>query len=183
MANFDSALLKKNVRQRGLYGGKEQSITGIIRFAAAGAAGTGDLLRMLYIGENVRPLRLILTSTPVSGTPVLTNAVFNCGVAPASATTYTRYDGTTYAAPATLATALASTITINADNMHQIIEVSRPAADSVSAYGPAIITLTPTGAFSVADGAIDLSLTVVFAGEQKANGFVYDEYVNPKYKN
>lgn len=189
MANYDSPLLRKNVRQRGLYGGKEQSVTGVIRFGIAGTdsqavgAGTTDLLRMLYIGENVRPVRLVLTSTPVSGTPVLTNPTFNCGIAQISATAFTRGDQTVYPAPTTLATALASGLTINADNMNQIIEVNRPVADSVPLYAPSIVTLTPTAAFSVADGAVDLALTVYFVGEQKTNGFVYTTYIDPKYKN
>lgn len=189
MANYDSALLRKNVRQRGLYGGKEQSVTGIIRLGIAGtdsaaaAVGTGDLLRMCYIGENVRPVRLVLTSTPVSGTPVVTNPTFNCGIQQVSAAAFTRGDQTVYPAPATLATALASGLTWTTDNMNTIIEVNRPVADSVPLYAPSIVTLTPTGALSVAGGAVDIALTVYFVGEQKTNGFVYTDYVNPKYKN
>lgn len=189
MANYDSALFRKNVRQRGSHGGRLSSVTGVIRFGIAGTgssatgAGVSDLLRMMYIGENIRPVRLILTSTPVSGTPVLANATFNAGIAQVNATSFTRGDQTVYPAPATLATALASGLTINTDNMNTIIEVSRPVADSVSNYAPSIVTLTPTGAFSVSGGAVDLALTIEYFGEQKTNGFVYTDYVNQKVKN
>lgn len=189
MANFDSALLRKNVRQRGSHGGRLSSVTGIIRFGIAGTgsqatgAGTSDLLRFAYLGENIRPVRLILTATPVSGTPVLTAATFNIGIAQISAAPFTRGDQTVYPAPTTLATALASAVAVNADNMATVVEVSRPVADSVSNYGPSILTATPTGSFSVAGGATDLALTIEFVGEQKTNGFVYTEYVNQKVKN
>ena len=85
MATFDSDLVVKKIRHRGLYSGKEQGVTGSRRFAAGASVALADLLRMGPVGENVRPIRLVLTSTPLSGTPVLTNATFTVGVAPISA--------------------------------------------------------------------------------------------------
>lgn len=185
MATFDSVLVKKGINHRGLYGGKNQSVTGVLRVAAGSSIATADLIRMVPLGENVRPTRLVLTSTPVSGTPVLTNPTFAIGIAPRYATATQRPDGTSYPPPATLATALVNSMVIDTDNMKQDIEIKRPVADSVSRYGQYFVTMTPAGAgaFSVAGGDIDLALTVVFAGEQKADGFVYDSYISQNVNN
>ncbi len=180
MANFDSSLVKKNIRHRGLYGGKEQEVTGIIRVAAGGAIGTSDLIRMAKLGENVRPIRLALTATPVSGNPVLTAATFSAGVAPILTANFKRPDGTEYPPLSASATALASSLAIPAGLLIASVAVTRPVANSVSNYGPYFATLTPTGSFSVAGGDIDLALTITFVGEQVTNGFVYEEYMSSK---
>lgn len=185
MANFDTNLFRKKVRHRGVYGGKPQAVTGSLRVNAGAPIALADLIRAVPLGENVRPVRIILQATPVSGTPVLTNATFSVGVTPLHVGTFTRPDGTTYPAIPTSATALVTSMAIDADNMKQDIEIKRPVADSVSGYAPYTVTLTPAGAgaFSVAGGNIDLHLTVEFIGEQKVDGFVYNEYVNSKVKN
>lgn len=183
MATFDSSLVKKKNRVRSTHGGQLKEATALLRVKAGSSIALADLIRMVPCGENVRPVRIVLSSTPVSGTPVLTNATFNVGVASIAA--LTRPDGTAYPALTTDADQLAAAVAINADNMATVIEVSRPVADSVSKYGPFYVTLTPAGAgaFSVAGGDVDLSLTVSFVGEQLANGFIYEEYVNQKVKN
>lgn len=184
MATYDSDLISKKLRHRGLYAGKSQFVSGSRKVVAGTSYALADLLRMVPVGENIRPVRLILQSTPLSGTPVLTNPTFTAGVAPITATTLTRADGTTYpaltAAPAQLATA----IVIDADNMKSVIEVARPVADSVSKYGPYYITLQPSGAgaFSVASGDVLLTLTVEFEGEVKVDNFVYETWINQKVK-
>lgn len=185
MANFDTNLYRKRNKHRGVYGGKEQSVTGVLRVAAGGSIATTDLIRAVPLGENVRPIRITLTATPVSGTPVLTNPTFNVGVIPYSTATYERPDGTDYAPLTADADALSAAAVIDADNMFTDIEIPRPVADAVSAYAPYVVTLTPAGAgaFSVAGGDIDLAVTVVYLGEQKADGHVYTEFVNQKVKN
>lgn len=183
MANFDTNLFRKTNKQRGVYGGKIQSVTALLRVADGGAIGTSDLIRAVPMGENTRPVRITLHATPVSGTPVLTAATFNVGVTTYSATTFERPNGDEYPALATDADILSAAAAIDADLMFTDIEIARPVADSVSKYGPYIITLTPTGAFSVAGGDIDLGITVEFVGEQLADGFVYEEYVNQKVAN
>lgn len=184
MATFDSDLIVKKLKHRGLYSGKEQTVTGSLVLAAGASVALADLIRMVPVGENVRPIRLILKSTPLSGTPVLTNATFTVGVAPYSATTYTRADGTTYAPLSADVDQLATAVAINADNMASVIEVARPVADSVSKYGPYYVTLTPSGAgaFSVASGSVLLQLTVEFEGEVKDNALVYSSWINQKVK-
>lgn len=185
MATFDSVLVKKGINHRGLYGGKTQPVTGVLRVAAGGSIATTDLIRMVPLGENVRPTRLTLSSTTVSGTPVLTNGTFSVGVAPRYATATQRPDGTEFPPLTVSATALEASIAIDADGMATSVEVSRPVADSVSRYGQYYVTLTPAGAgaFSVAGGDIDLALTVAFEGEQKADGFVYESYINQNVNN
>lgn len=194
MATLDSyAILKKN-KARGLYHGKLQSVTGTIRLgtgatAQAASVATTDLMRFVTLGENVRPVRVIIASTPVSGTPVLTNPTFSVGVqayTPANGTTtLTRPDGTAYPAITTSATALVSSMVVPAANEITSVAVSRPAADSVSNYSPYNVTLTPAGAgaFSVAGGDIDLTVTVEFFGEVKDNALVYTTYVNQNVNN
>lgn len=180
MANFDSSLVKKNIRHRGVYGGKEQDVTGVIRVADGGSIATSDLIRMAKLGENVRPIRLALTATPVSGTPVLTGATFSAGVSPILTANFKRPDGTEYPPLTENDAALAASLAIPAGLLVATTSVLRPVADSVSAYGPFYATLTPTAAFSVAGGDIDLALTITFVGEQITDGFVYDVYMDPK---
>jgi hypothetical protein len=185
MATFDSVLVSKKNNQRGLYAGKLQSVTGVLRLAAGASIATTDLIRMVPVGENVRPLRVVVSSTPVSGTPVLTNPTFAIGVAPKYATATVRPDGTSYPLITASTTALVASLVIDADNMATSVEVKRPVADAVSRYAQYYITMTPAGAgaFSVAGGDIDLGLTVEFAGEQKSDGFIYTTYVNQNVNN
>jgi hypothetical protein len=194
MATIDSvAVLKKN-RHRGVTEGQAQSISGRVRIgtgatSAAASVATSDLLRMIPLGENVRPLRVIVHALPIAGTPVLTNPTFSVGVVPITTasglTTLTRPDGTQFPALTTSATALVSSVVLDSDNMNQSIEIKRPVADSVSNYGPYYVTLTPAGAgaFSVAGGDIDLYVTVEFIGERKDGGLVYTTYVNQNVNN
>lgn len=188
MATRDSDLIVKKRKERGLYSGKIQSITGSIRLGISSglvaSVALADLIRMVPVGENVRPVRLTLTSTPLSGTPVLTNPTFTAGVAPYSATTYTRPDGNTYPALTADTDQLATAIAIDADNMKSVVEVARPVADSVSKYGPYYVTLTPSGAgaFSVAGGDILLQLCVEFEGEVKPDNLVYSSWIDQKVK-
>lgn len=185
MANFDTNLYRKGINHRGLYGGKEQTVTGLVRVADGGSIALTDLIRAVPLGENTRPVRIVLSATPVSGTPVLTNPTFNVGVVSKSAETYERPDGTEFAPVTTDADVLAAAVAIDADNMFTDIEVPRPVADSVSNYGPYTVTLTPAGAgaFSVAGGDIDLGITVTFLGEQISEGFVYTSYVGTDVNN
>lgn len=182
MANFDSNSVAKKNRNRGVYAGQLQSVTGVLRVTAGTSIATTDLIRAVPLGENVRPLRIILHWTPVSGTPVLTNAVFSVGISPMQTTNFTRPDGSVFAPPTASATAFVATTTVDAtDNMATTIEVKRPVADSVSKYGPAYLTLTPiTSAFSVAGGDGDLKVTVEFAGEMTGDALVYNQYMPTK---
>lgn len=182
MANLDSNLVAKKNRNRGVHQGQLMSVTGVYRVTAGTSVATSDLLRMVPVGENIRPVRIVLSWTPVSGTPVLTNAVFSVGIAPILTTNFTRPDGTVFAPPTASATAFVATTTVDAtDNMATTIEVKRPVADSVSKYGPYYITLTPiTSAFSVAGGDGDLKCTVEFAGENTGDAYVYSQYMPTK---
>lgn len=182
MANFDSNSVAKKNRNRGVYAGQLMSVSGVLRVTAGTSIATTDLIRAVPLGENVRPLRIILHWTPVSGTPVLTNAVFSVGIAPMLTTNFTRPDGTVFAPPTASATAFVATTTVDAtDNMATTIEVKRPVADSVSKYGPAYLTLTPiTSAFSVAGGDGDLKVTVEYAGESTGDALVYNQYMPTK---
>lgn len=182
MANFDSSLVKKGIRHRGVYGGKEQDVTGVIRVADGGSIATTDLIRMARLGENVRPIRLALTATPVSGNPSLTNPTFSAGVSPIMTANFQRPDGTEYAPLTEDDDALVASLVIPSGLLIASVAVSRPVANSVSNYGPYFATLTPAGAgaFSVSGGDIDLALTITFVGEQLADGFVYEEYMNDK---
>ena len=180
MATLDSDLVVKKIRHRGLYSGKEQSVTGSIKLSAGTSVATTDLLQMVPLGENVRPIRILLQVTPLNGTPVLTNAVFDVGVKSISTTALTRPDGTSYPALITDADQLAANVTL-ANNTKTTIEIPRPVADSVANYGPYYGTLTPdTSAFSVAGGDILVSAEVVFLGEIKPDAMVYTSWNSQK---
>lgn len=180
MATLNSDLVVKKIRHRGLYSGKEQSVTGSIKLSDGTSVATTDLLQMVPLGENVRPIRILLQVTPLSGTPVLTNAVFDVGVKSISTTALTRPDGTSYPALVTDADQLAANVTL-ANNTKTTIEIPRPVADSVANYGPYYVTLTPdTSAFSVAGGDILVSAEVVFLGEIKPDAMVYTSWNSQK---
>ena len=182
MATLNSDLVVKKIRHRGLYSGKEQSVTGSIKLSAGASVATTDLMQMVPLGENVRPIRILLQVTPLSGTPVLTNAVFDVGVKSISTTALTRPDGTSYPALTTDADQLAASVTL-ANNTKTAIEIPRPVADSVANYGPYYVTLTPkTSAFSVAGGDILVSSEVVFLGEIKPDAMVYTTWNSQKVK-
>ena len=180
MATLNSDLVVKKIRHRGLYSGKEQSVTGSIKLSDGSSVATTDLMQMVPMGENVRPIRILLQVTPLSGTPVLTNAVFDVGVKSISTTALTRPDGTSYPALTTDSDQLAANVTL-ANNTKTTIEIPRPVADSVAKYGPYYVTLTPdTSAFSVAGGDILVSAEVVFLGEIKPDAMVYTTWNSQK---
>lgn len=184
MASFTSRAVQKKNNNRGLYTGKEQSVTGtIVLPAGSSVATTVDLLKMVPVGENVRIGYLSIKATPVAGNPALTNPTFNVGVIAVRSTNLVRPNGDTYPPIATSATALASGLVIPAANEIYTFAVPRPVANSISKYGPFVVTLTPSGAgaFSVAGGDIELSCTVVFEGEGNHSS-VYTEFVNQKVK-
>lgn len=183
MANRDSNLYKKGLAHRGVYGGKEQSVTGVIRVKAGESIATTDLLRMVPLGENVRPVQITLTAVPVAGTPVLTAFTFKAGVAPMADTPFKRPDGKEFPVLAADDDALVASLAIPAGGLITSNSVTRPVANSVSNYAPFIATLVPTATASVAGGDVDLSMTVVFIGEQKADGLIYDQFMNGKVSN
>lgn len=182
MATFNSDLVVKKLRHRGLHMGREQNVTGGLYVAAGGSIALTDLIQMVPLGENTRPIRITINSTPLSGTPVLTNPTFSIGVT-AIGGTFTRPDGSAFPAVTTSATIL-SAATALANNTKTFIEIPRPAADSVSKYGPLYVTLTPAGAgaFSVSGGDILLQCEVTFLGEKKDRALVYEEFLNQKVK-
>lgn len=184
MATLNSRLVLKKNRHRGLYSGKEQSVTGSIIVSDGDSIATTDLIRLVPLGENVRPHRILLMSTPVAGTPVLTNPTFNIGVAALMTGNFARPNGDEFTPPTTSASVLSAGLVIPANDEIIDIDIPRPVADSVSKYGPYVVTATPAGAgaFSVAGGDIELSLTVVYNGEVNLAS-VYDEFMNTKVKN
>jgi len=182
MATKVSNLIRKGNKHRGLYGGKEQDVTGVIRIREGESIATSDLLRMVPLGENVRPIRLTLTATPVRGNPVLTAFTFKAGVVPGTTVPFKRPDGTEYPQLPAKDDALVASMAVPAGLLVTSTSVSRPVANNVPNYAPYDATLVPTTA-SVAGGDVDLALTVTFVGEQKAEGFVYTQFINPKVKN
>lgn len=185
MANFDTPLFSKKNRHRGLYVGKEQTLTGYLRVAAGGSIALTDLIRAVPVGENVRPIRIAIQAIHLSGTPVLTNPTFNVGVAPLEAVNFKRPDGTEFPPTPADVDILSAAAVLDADKMFTDIEIPRPVLDAVSKYGPYVVTLQPAGAgaFSVAGGDIDLAVTVTYLGEAKTDGVIYSQYHNTKVKN
>lgn len=184
MATLSSDLVNKKIRHRGLYVGKEQPLSASFYIADGDSIATTDLMRAVPLGENVRPIRITILATPLSGTPVMTNPTFDVGVEPIMTTNFKRPDGTEFA-PLTADTDILSPDAVIAANSKTDIEIPRPVADSVSGYGPFYVTLTPSGAgaFSVAGGDLQLQVEVTFLGEQNPQATVYDAFANTKYEN
>lgn len=182
MAIFNADQIPKRLRHRGVYEGREQSVSGSLRVSPGQSIATTDLIQFLRLGENVRPIRLLLSVKKLNGTPVLTNPTFSLGVTPDTASNVTRPDGTVYP-PLTAATAVFQAGTaLGADLTTQVIDVPPPTA--ASEWGPYIATATPTaGAFSVSGGEIDLELTAIYLGERTEALPVYSEFNSGKYKN
>lgn len=183
MATLNSNEVLKNNKFRGNYAGVKGTAVGTLRVEAGDSIATTDLINMIPMGENIRPLSLTLVALPVSGTPVLTNPTFNVGVKAISATAFERPDGTSYPAVATDADVLSAALALTTDNVATDNDLDRPAA--TAAYGPYYVTVTPAGAgaFSVAGGDIDLVLTVDYIGEVKGDAFIYTEYVSQNVNN
>lgn len=185
MANLDSDLLVKNIRHRGLYSGKEQTVSAKRRLVAGGSIPLVDVLRMVPLGENARPMRITAIVKTVSGTPVLTNPSFSFGIMSIAATNTTRVDGTVYTPVVTSATRLGASVALGTDEMVTITEVDS-VTDSTN-WAPFYVTMTPSGAgaFSVAGGDVDIILEVVYLGEQTTAPLVYESFLtgNGKFKN
>lgn len=182
MAIFNADQIAKRLRHRGVYEGREQSVSGSLRVSPGQSILTTDLIQFLRLGENVRPVRLLLSVKKLNGTPVLVNPTFSLGVTPDTAANVTRPDGTVYP-PLVAATAVFQAGTaLGADLTTQVIDVPPPTANTE--WGPYIATATPTaGTFSVTGGEIDLELTAIYLGERTEALAVYSEFNSGKYKN
>lgn len=186
MATYSSHEVLKKQRNRGKARGVTSTASGTLRVGVGQtvtSVATTDLIKMLRMGENQRPLKVTLAAVPVSGTPVLVNPTFNCGVIDAHGGTFTRPDGTTFAVVTTDADQISAALVIPSDNMVIDSQVARPMA--TASFAPYDITLTPAGAgaFSVTGGVIDLVLTVEFNGEANGGALVYSEYNSTKVAN
>lgn len=183
MATRRSNLDYKDIKHRGVYGGREQSVTGIIKVSAGQTVATTDLLQMVPLGENVRPTEIILHAVPTSGNPVLTGGAFNVGVVPWDSLPFKRPDGKEFPVIPTDADALGTLTLPSGPLIVRTSAPSRPVATNVPNYAPYRVTLTPSAAFSVAGGDIELSLTVIYVGEQVAEPYVYTDFLSQKVKN
>lgn len=183
MATFKSDLVSKGIKHRGLYSGKEQTISGRVRVAAGGSIATTDLLQMVPLGENCRPIRITAMVKAVSGTPTLTNPSFSFGIQSISASNHVRPDGATFTPVTTSATRLGASTALTTDEMAQLTEIDS-VADAAD-WAPFYVTMTPSGAgaFSVAGGDVDVILEAVFLGETQEALPIYTEFNNTKYKN
>lgn len=183
MATFYADQISKRLRHRGVYEGREQSVSGSYRLAVGASLATTDLLHMLRLGENVRPIRLLVAIKKINGTPVLTNGSFSIGVAPDTAANVTRPDGSVYPPLVASTTVLGASTALGADLTTQVIDVPPPTANTE--WGPYVVTLTPSGAgaLSTAGGDVDIVLTAIFMGERTEAAPVYSEFSNPKFKN
>ncbi len=184
MAVFSSDLVAKNIRHRGLYSGKEQTVSGRYRVAVGSSIALTDRIRMVPLGENVRPIRItVLLKSVGAAQSVPTNPTFSVGIDPYQATSVTRADGTTYAPVTLSAVRLGAATALTTDEMATFTEIDTVA--DIPNWGPFFVTLTPAGAgaFSVATADADLICEVVYLGEQSTATPVYSEFNASKYKN
>lgn len=181
MATTD--LFVKGIRHRGLYEGKEQSVSGRFRLRDGDTVAAAETILAIPLGENVAPYRIMLTATKLDGTPVLTAAAFDVGVSPLMDEDVERADGRTYA-PLTEDLDLFGSLDVSS--------AARDVADitvdpsTAAKWGPFYVTLTAGVAdVEVAGGDVDIQLTVYFLGEKEEADPVYTEWLvnGGKYKN
>jgi hypothetical protein len=175
MATYKSDLTVKSIRHRSTHEGIVDSVTGRYRLNPGTSLTTADLFQMVPLGENVRPLRIILSYKEVSGTPVLTGGSFSIGVAPETAVTVRRADGTEFAPLTAAATKYSAAADLGAASQVNVAVTTAPSDDTK--WGPFYVTLTPTEATSVAGGSLDINLTVEFAAEKEEAEPVYTEFL------
>lgn len=180
MATTD--LFAKGIRHRGLYEGKEQSVSGRFRMTDGQTLAAGEAILAIPLGENVAPYRVMLTATKLDGTPVLTAAAFDVGVSPILDEDVERADGRVYP-PLDEDADLFGNLDVSAA-ARDALDLTVDPSDSAK-WGPFYVTLTPAAEASVAGGDVDIQLTVYFLGEKEEADPVYTEWqVNGgKYKN
>ena len=185
MATFDSLLVSKKNKQRGIYAGKEQSVTGQMVVKDGASYALADILRMIPVGENTRPVALRLYARTLRGNPTITNGTFDIGVAPMQTTNFVRANGDVFPPLTEDTDAFGAAQALGTDEHVAILDLPAPVADSVANYGPYYITLKPAGAgaFSVAGGDVVLRLEVVFLGEESTSDALYTQYLNDKVSN
>lgn len=174
MAIFKSDLLVKRIQHRGLYDGREQNVSGTFRLKPGVTLTTADILHMVPLGENVRPVEVRLVYKRVSGSPTLTGGTVSVGVIPARATDFNRPTGQVFPALSANATVIAASMagTLAAEVQAQV--AAPPSANTK--WGPFIVTATPTGNISVSGGVVDLCLEVTYLGEHEEADAVYTSF-------
>lgn len=175
MATYKSDLTVKGIRHRSTHEGIVDSVTGRFRLNPGRTLTSADLLQMVPLGENVRPLRIILSYKEVSGAPVLTGGDFDIGVAPIQSTNVKRADGTEFAPLTAAAARYSSSADLGAASQVNVAVTVAPSDNTK--WGPFYVTLTPGENTSVADGSIDINLTVEFAAEKEEAEPVYTEFL------
>lgn len=184
MATRRSNIDYKGIKHRGVYGGREQSVTGVIKLRAGESLALTDLAHMIPMGENVRPIRMTLAATPVKGTPVLSGGVMDVGVVKFNDVPFKRPDGTEFPAIPEVANAFGQLTLPTGQPLLVTKEVNRPVAASVPNYAPYRVTLKAnTAPLAVTGGDVEIALTVVYVGEQIAEPYVYLDFLSQKVLN
>ena len=180
MATFVSDLVNKKIRHRGLYEGKEQTVTASFRLKPGTTLTTSDILQMVPAGENVRPTKIVVGIKEVSGTPTYTGSV-SVGVAPILASDLVRPDGVAFPALSASATLYSAALNLGTTATNYITPAVAPTTNTK--WGPFYVTLTPTGNNSVSGGEVDIFVTVEYTGEHVEAEPIYSEFNSTKYKN
>lgn len=167
-------LYTKGIRHRGLYEGKEQSVSGRFRLRDGQSVAAGETVLAIPLGENVAPYRVMLTATKLDGTPTLTGAAFDVGVAPFKDEDVERADGRVYPPLEEDLDRFGSLDVTSA--ARDAADVTVDPADDAK-WGPFYVTLTADAEASVADGDVDIQLTVYFLGEKEEADPVYSEWL------
>lgn len=174
MAIYRTDLTVKGIRHRSTHEGIVDSVTGRIRLKPGMSLTTSDVINAVPLGENVRPLRMILSYKEVSGTPVLTGGDFDIGVAPMTpGVNQKRPDGTEFPPLTAAATRYSSSADLGAASQVNVAVTAAPSDNTK--WGAFFVTLTPGEATSVAGGEIDINLTVEFAAEKEEAEAVYSD--------
>lgn len=172
MAVYSSRQVLKKHTNRGVQSLSQQSVGGY--FNLASALTTGDSIRMVRMGEKMRPTKITLWARNKAGALTLSTAAFTCGVAPLSATqaNFTRPTGQVFT-PLTASAALFGSLDLATDGQANLIDLAPPRA--TPDYAPYFITLTPAATITPT-GAHELHMEVQFVGEEDPTDPAYTSF-------
>lgn len=180
MATFKSDLTAKLIRQRGLYDGKVQSVSGSLRLNPGTTITSADVIQAVPLGENVRPTRIQIAVKEVSGTPTVSGTL-TTGVAPQLAVDLVRPDGVAFPPLAAAATLYGTGVNVGTTAVTHLSPAIAPTTNTK--WGPYFLTLTPSANLSVTGGSVDIVVTVEYNGEHQEANPIYSEFNSQKYKN
>lgn len=172
MAVYSSRSVGKKHTNRGNYSQSLQSVGGYFNIATA--LTTADSIRMVRMGEKMRPTKITIWARRKDGTLALSTGAFTCGVAPLSATqpNFVRPTGQVFTPLAANATVF-GTLDVATDGQANALDLAPPRA--APDWAPYFITLTPSATITPT-GQHELYMEVEFVGEEDPSDLAFTQF-------